>query len=74
MHYEILRVIDVVKPPVVLLENVKNLVEHDNGRTFLTIYNTLAERGYGIKYSVLGAHTHGNIPQYRDRIFLAAFL
>ena len=74
MYYEILRVIDVVKPSVVLLENVKNLVEHDNGRTFLTIYNTLAERGYGAKYSVLGAHTHGNIPQYRDRIFLAAFL
>jgi len=74
MYYEILRVIDTVKPSVVLLENVKNLVEHDNGRTFITIYSTLAERGYGVKYAVLGAHTHGNIPQYRDRIFMAAFL
>jgi len=74
MYYEILRVIDIVKPSVVLLENVKNLVEHDNGRTFITIYSTLAERGYGVKYAVLGAHTHGNIPQYRDRIFMAAFL
>ena len=43
MYYEILKVIDVIKPPVVLLENVKNLVEHDNGRTFITIYSTLAE-------------------------------
>ncbi|MCL1878784.1 MAG: DNA (cytosine-5-)-methyltransferase [Defluviitaleaceae bacterium] len=74
MYYEILRVIDKVKPEIVFLENVKNLVQHDNGRTFITIYNTLAERGYGVKYSVQGAHTHANIPQYRDRIFIAAFL
>jgi len=74
MYYEILRMIDTKQPRIVLLENVKNLVQHDKGRTFLTIYNTLAERGYGIKYAVLGAHTHANIPQYRDRIFIAAFL
>lgn len=74
MYYEILRVIDKVQPEIVLLENVKNLVQHDRGRTFITIYNTLAERGYGVRYSVQGAHTHANIPQYRDRIFIAAFL
>ena len=74
MYFEILRVIDAKRPKVVLLENVKNLVQHDNGRTFITIYNTLAERGYGVRYAVLGAHTHANIPQYRDRIFIVAFL
>ncbi|MCL1884740.1 MAG: DNA (cytosine-5-)-methyltransferase [Defluviitaleaceae bacterium] len=74
MYYEILRVIDTIRPEIVLLENVKNLVEHDNGRTFITIHGTLAERGYAVKYSVQGAHTHANIPQYRDRIFIAAFL
>ena len=74
MYFEILRVIDAKRPKIVLLENVKNLVQHDNGRTFITIYNTLTERGYGAKYAVLGAHTHANIPQYRDRIFIAAFL
>jgi len=74
MYYEILRVIDKIKPQIVFLENVKNLVQHDTGRTFITIYNTLAERGYGVKYSVQGAHTHANIPQIRDRIFIAAFL
>jgi len=74
MYYEILRVIDKIKPQIVFLENVKNLVQHDNGRTFITIYSTLAERGYGVKYSIQGAHTHANIPQYRDRIFLVAFL
>lgn len=74
MYFEILRIIDVKRPPMVLLENVKNLVQHDNGRTFLTIYNTLAERGYVVKYAFLGAHTHANIPQYRDRVFIVAFL
>lgn len=74
MYFEILRVIDAKCPRIVLLENVKNIVKHDNGRTFLTIYNTLAERGYGIKYAVLGANTHADIPQYRDRIFIAGFL
>jgi len=73
MYFEILKVIDAKQPPVILLENVKNLVKHDNGRTFLTIYNTLAERGYGVKYAVLNADKHGNIPQIRDRIFIAAF-
>jgi len=73
MYFEILRVIDVKRPPIVLLENVKYLIRHDNGRTFQTIYGTLAERGYGVKYAVLGANTHADIPQYRDRIFIAAF-
>jgi len=74
MYFEILRVIDVKRPPIVFLENVKNLANHDNGRTFQTIYNTLAERGYSVRYAVLGANTHANIPQYRDRIFIVAFL
>lgn len=74
MYFEILRVIDSKRPQVVFLENVSNLVEHDNGRTFLTIYNTLAERDYGVRYAIHGAHTHANIPQYRDRIFIVAFL
>lgn len=68
------RGIDVKQPQIVLLENVKNLVWHDKGQTFLTIYNTLAERGYGVKYAVLGANTHADIPQYRDRIYIVAFL
>jgi DNA (cytosine-5)-methyltransferase 1 len=74
MYFEILRVIDAKQPQIVLLENVKNLVDHDNGRTFLTIYNTLAQRGYMIKYANLEANTHANVPQYRDRIFIVAFL
>ena len=54
------------------LENVKNLMEHDNGKTFLVIYNALAQFGYSVKYKVINA-TDVNIPQNRARIFIVAF-
>ncbi|MCM1167720.1 MAG: DNA (cytosine-5-)-methyltransferase [Lachnospiraceae bacterium] len=73
LFFEIARIAEHTKPKVILLENVKNLIYHDNGKTFITIHNTLAELGYYIKYSVQNASTHGNIPQERSRTFLAAF-
>ena len=73
LFFEIARVVRHTKPSVILLENVKNLIYHDNGKTFLTIYNTLAELGYIVKYDVENAKTHGNIPQERSRTFVVAF-
>ena len=72
LFFEIARFVDVKKPRVVLLENVQNLMEHDNGKTFLVIYNTLAQLGYSVKYRVINA-TDVNIPQNRARIFIIAF-
>ena len=74
LFFEIARIIDVKRPRVVFLENVSNLVEHDNGRTFLVIYNSLVQFGYAIRYKVMDAHEYGNIPQPRSRIFIIAFL
>ena len=73
LFFEIARIVEKTKPKVILLENVKNLIYHDKGRTFIVIHNTLAEMGYFTKYGVLGANTHGNIPQKRDRTFVVAF-
>lgn len=73
LFFEIARIADTMKPKIILLENVRNLIYHDNGKTFITIHNTLAEKDYGIKYAVLNASTHGNIPQDRKRTFVAAF-
>jgi len=50
------------------------IIKHDDGKTFLVIYNTLAGFGYFVKYGVLDACKHGNIPQKRERVFIAAFL
>ena len=73
LFFEISRFIDIKRPRVVFLENVRNLMEHDNGKTFLVIYNTLAQLGYSVKYKVINA-TDVNIPQDRARIFIVAFL
>ena len=74
LFFEIGRIIDVKRPPIVFLENVANLMEHDDGKTFLVIYNTLAQFGYAVKYKVLDSQEYGNVPQQRKRIFIVAFL
>lgn len=73
LFFEVARIAEKMQPKVIFLENVKNLIYHDGGRTFITIHNTLAELGYFIKYEVQNARTHGNIPQERGRTFIAAF-
>ena len=72
LFFEIARFIDAKMPRIVFLENVQNLMEHDNGKTFLVIYNTLAQFGYSVKYKVINA-LDVNIPQNRARIFIVAF-
>ncbi len=74
LFFEIARFVDALKPDVILLENVKNLMYHDKGKTFLVIYNTLAELGYTVKYKVMCPTEYADIPQYRKRIFIVAFL
>ena len=74
LFFEIARVAEIKRPQVIFLENVANLLEHDDGKTFLTIYNTLVPIGYQFKYQVMDAMEYGNIPQQRTRIFIVAFL
>jgi DNA (cytosine-5)-methyltransferase 1 len=74
LFFEIARVVDVKRPRAIFLENVGNLLEHDNGRTFLVIYNTLVQFGYAFRYRVMDAHVYGNIPQPRSRIYIVAFI
>jgi DNA (cytosine-5)-methyltransferase 1 len=62
------------RPKVVFLENVKNLVSHDNGRTFKIIIEVLEKKlGYTVYFKVLNSMTHANVPQNRERIFIVAF-
>ena len=72
LFFEIMRFADALQPGVVFLENVANLVEHDNGRTFNVIHNELSERGYYIRYLVADACDYG-IPQHRTRTYIVAF-
>lgn len=74
LFFEIARILKERKPEAILLENVKNLVSHDNGKTFDVIIKTLQDLGYFVRYMVLNACEYGNIPQNRERIYIVGFL
>lgn len=73
LFFELARLIKAKAPKVVFLENVKNLVSHDNGRTFRIIIETLESLGYKTKFQVLNAKEFGNVPQNRERIYVVGF-
>jgi len=70
VFWKILAIIDLHKPSCVILENVKNLVSHDEGNTFETIKKNLIERGYHIRFKVLDTAEITGIPQHRERIYI----
>lgn len=72
LFFEITRIIDAKRPKVVFLENVPNLMEHDDGKTFLVVFNGLAQFGYTVYYRVLASNDYGNLPQIRKRIYIVA--
>ena len=74
LFFEIARIVEVKRPSVVFLENVSNLLQHDDGKTFLTVYNALVPYGYAVKYRVMDSYEYANVPQHRKRIFIVAFL
>lgn len=73
LFFEIARILAVKKPPVFVLENVKQLSRHDKGRTLQTILGKLRELGYLVDWTVLNALDFG-LPQKRERTIIVGFL
>lgn len=72
LFFDVIRILDYHRPRAFLLENVKNLVNHDKGNTFRVIHDTLKyELGYHIEWKVIDAKSF--VPQHRERIFIAGF-
>lgn len=71
--FRILDFVDTMRPKVVFLENVKNLVNHDHGKTMKVIESSLRERNYSFQSQVINTKDYGNIPHNRERIFMIAF-
>lgn len=72
LFFNVAQIIDHHRPRAFLLENVKNLVSHDKGRTFDVIYRTLTEElGYQVHWRVINARSL--VPQHRERIFIVGF-
>ncbi|MDO5862253.1 MAG: DNA cytosine methyltransferase [Thermoplasmata archaeon] len=73
LFFEVLRLIRDKEPRCVFLENVKNLMTHDNGNTYKVIRRCLEEEGYEVVERVLNTMDYGDIPQNRERIYVVAF-
>lgn len=72
LFFDVARIIEHHRPWAFLLENVKNLVSHDGGKTFGIILRTLTEElGYQVGWRVIDARSW--VPQHRERIFIAGF-
>ena len=72
LFFDVARIIAHHQPRVFLLENVKNLVNHDRGRTFRIIHKALTEElGYQVHWKVINAQSF--VPQHRERVFIAGF-
>ena len=72
LFFNVAKIIQHHKPRAFLLENVKNLVNHDKGRTFEVIYHTLThELGYQVHWKVINSKAF--VPQQRERIFIVGF-
>lgn len=86
LFFDVLRILRHHGPRVFILENVKGLINHDEGRTFATILNSLAEEvngvpnvekskdnlGYYVFWKLLNAKDFG-VPQNRERVFIVGF-
>lgn len=73
LFFDIARIIKQKQPRFFVLENVKGLLSHDKGQTFLTIITTLNELGYDLQWQVLNSKYHG-VPQNRERVYIIGSL
>jgi len=71
LFFYLASIIEAKRPPVILLENVKNLKSHDGGRTWSVIKSTLESLRYRVFQDVIDAA--GWVPQHRERVFIAGF-
>ncbi len=72
LFFSIADILDHHQPPAFVLENVKHLVRHDQGRTFKIIHDTLTDAlGYQVYWRIINAQSV--VPQHRQRIFLVGF-
>ena len=73
MFWELANILEAKKPPFFLFENVKGLLNHDEGRSFKAIINKVDELGYNVEWQLLNAKDFG-YPVLRERVFIIGHL
>ena len=69
LFFEVARILEAKRPQFVFLENVKGLLNHNKGKTFRIIIQTLSELGYDVQWMVFNSKFFG-VPQNRERVFI----
>ena len=72
LFYEFARVVDEVQPKIFIYENVKGLLNHDNGKTWEVVKSVFHSLGYDLYFQIMNSKDYG-IPQHRERIFVVGF-
>lgn len=72
LFYDFARVVKECEPKVFIYENVKGLINHDNGKTWDIVQKTFDYLGYKIYSQILNSKDYG-IPQNRERVFVVGF-
>lgn len=73
LFFEIAKILKNKQPKSFLLENVRHLLKHDDGKTFDVIYNILTkELNYTVYYKIIKASDHG-LPTFRPRVYIVGF-
>jgi len=71
LFVQICKIVKIHQPKVVFLENVKNLISHDGGLTWMTIQKKLETLDYEVHWKIIDAKSW--VPQHRERIYIVAF-
>ena len=71
--FEILRIAEQRKPPILLLENVKGILSHNEGSTFRYIIEAIDELGYDVEWMLRNSKNYG-VAQNRERVYIAGHL
>lgn len=72
LFFDIVRIVKEKKPKILFLENVRNLISHDNKKTLNTILRILDEIGYNVFHEVINASEHGCVTS-RKRVYFVCF-
>ncbi len=73
LFFEVARILKDKRPRYFVLENVKGLLNHEGGKTFVTIIKTLSDLGYNVEWALLNSKYFG-VPQNRERVFIIGYL
>jgi len=73
LFFDVARILKHKKPKHFILENVRGLLSHDNGRTMQTILKVLTDIGYMVQWEVCNSKNYG-VPQNRERVYIVGHL